>query len=59
MSFHKNSTRKLDKLELVYFDGCGPMEVDSLGVNKYFVTFIDDASLKKWIYLLRTKSQVF
>ena len=44
VSSQKNSTRKLEKLELVYYDVCGPMEVDSLGGNKYFVTFIDDAS---------------
>ena len=31
VSFHKNSTRKLEKLELVYSDVCGHMEVDSLG----------------------------
>ena len=27
--------------------------------NKCFVTFIDDASRKTWVYLLHTKSQVF
>ena len=59
VSFQKNSTQKLEKLELVYSDVCGPMEVDSLGGNKYFVTFIDDASRKTWVYLLHTKSQVF
>ena len=59
VSFQKNSTRKLEKLELVYYDICGPMEVDSLGGNKYFVNFIDDASRKTWVYLLHIKSQVF
>ena len=44
VSFQKNSTEKLEKLELVYYDVCRPMEVDSLGGNKYFVTFINDAS---------------
>ena len=56
MSFHNNSTRKFEKLELVYFDVCEPMEVDLLGDNRYFVTFIDDAARKTWIYLLQTKS---
>ena len=55
VSFQKNSTRKLEKLELEYFDVCGPMEVDSLGGNKYFVTFIDNASRKTWVYPLHTK----
>ena len=59
VSFQKNFTRKLEKLELVYFDVCRPMEIDLLDGNKYFVTFIDDASRKTWVYLLHTKSQVF
>ena len=46
LSFQKKSSQKLEKLELVYYDVCGPMEVDSLSGNKYFVTFIDDASRK-------------
>ena len=44
VSFQKISTRKLEKLELIYYDVCEPMEVDSLGGNKYFVLFIDDPS---------------
>ena len=59
VSFQKNSTQKLEKLELVYYDFYGPMEVDSLGGNKYFVIVIDDVSKKTWEYLLHTKSQVF
>ena len=59
VSFQKNSTRKLKKLEVVYYDVCGLIEVDFLGGNKYFVTFIDDALRKTWVYLLHTKSQVF
>ena len=59
LSFQKNSTQKLEKLELVYSDVCGPIEIDSLGGNKYFVTFIDDASRKTWVYPLHTKGQVF
>ena len=31
------------------------MEADSLGGNKYFVTFIDNVSQKMWIYLMHTK----
>ena len=50
VSFQKNSTRKLEKLELIYLDVYRPMEVDSLGGNKYIVTFIDNASRKKCTY---------
>uniref|UniRef100_A0A2N9J8U9 Integrase catalytic domain-containing protein n=1 Tax=Fagus sylvatica TaxID=28930 RepID=A0A2N9J8U9_FAGSY len=45
--------------DLVYSDVCGPIEVKSLGGNRYFVTFIDDASRKVWVYVLKTKDQVF
>ena len=58
-SFLKNSTRKIEKLELVYYDVCRPIEVDLLGGNKYFVTFIDNASRKTWVYVLHTNGQVF
>ena len=44
VSFHIPSTRKPNMLDLVYSDICGPIDVESLGGNKYFVTFIDDAS---------------
>uniref|UniRef100_A0A2N9J1S8 Integrase catalytic domain-containing protein n=1 Tax=Fagus sylvatica TaxID=28930 RepID=A0A2N9J1S8_FAGSY len=45
--------------DLVYSDVCGPIEVESLGGNRYFVTFIDDVSRKAWVYVLKTKDQVF
>lgn len=35
------------------------MEVETLGGNKFFVTFTDDFTRKVWIYLLKRKSQVF
>ena len=59
VSFSSKSTKKSKILELVYSDVCGPIEVESLGGYKYFVTFIDDASRKTWVYLLKSKDQVF
>jgi hypothetical protein len=44
VSFRRSSTRKTNVLDLVYSDVCGPIKVESLGGNRYFVTFIDDAS---------------
>lgn len=38
---------------------CGPKEVDSLGDNRYFVTFINDLSKKVWLYLLKSKDEEF
>ena len=46
VSFTFSFTRKSELLSLVHSDICGPMEVESLGGNRYFLTFIDDASRK-------------
>ena len=49
---HKNSfskdagSKSKAVLEVIYSDVCGPIQVDSFGGNKYFVTFIDDFSQK-------------
>ena len=53
------STRKPSMLDLVYSDVCGPIDMGSIGGNKNFVTFIDDASRKVWVYFMNTKDQVF
>ena len=42
VSFSKTSTIKSKVLDLVYSDVCGPIEVESLGGNKFFVIFIDE-----------------
>ena len=59
ISFNSKSIKKSERLELIYFDVCGPIEVESLEGYKYFVTFIDDASRKTWVYLLKSKDQYF
>lgn len=41
-------SRKLDLLELVHSDMCGPLKVKSYGGSLCFVTFIDDHSRKLW-----------
>lgn len=51
-------SRKLDLLELVHSDLCGPFKVRSHGGALYFVTFIDDHSRKLWVYSLKSKDQV-
>ena len=34
--------RSKEKLELVHTDICGPMQTQSFGGSRYFITFIDD-----------------
>jgi len=46
-------------LELIHTDVCGPMNISSIRGNKYFLTFIDDFSKKTWIYLSKSKDEVF
>ena len=33
--------------------------VQSLGVSHYYVTFINDATRKSWVYCIRQRSDVF
>ena len=47
------------KLDLVHSDVCGPMQTESFGGRKYFVTFIDDYSRCCAVYFLKQKSEVF
>jgi len=44
--FVKELWRAKFPLELVHTDVCGPMNISSIGGNKYFLTFIDDFSRK-------------
>ena len=49
------STRRL---ELVHSDVAGPMQTESFGGAKYFVTFIDDYSRCVTVYPMKHKSEV-
>ena len=51
--------RPTDLLHVIHSDVCGPMEVHSLGGNLYFVTFVDEFSIRMWLYLIKHKSEVF
>jgi len=50
--------RSTKKLHLVHSDVCGPMHTQSVGGNKYFVTFIDDYSRYTAVYFMKKKSEV-
>lgn len=51
--------KKSEKLELLHIDVWGPPQVSSLGGSHYYVTFVDDATIKTWIYCIRNKFDVF
>ena len=46
-------------LELVQTDLCGPMNTKERGEFEYFITFIDDYSRFRYIYLMYHKSEAF
>ena len=51
--------RVKDALGVVYYDVCGPLEVPSLGGNKYFVSFADEFTRMTWVSLIKFKHKVF
>ncbi|CAG4913470.1 unnamed protein product [Colias eurytheme] len=58
LPFKSQGSRSQDLLELVHSDVCGPMETQSLGKARYFVTFLDDYSKKVFVYTMFSKSEV-
>ena len=50
--------RSTRKLQLVHSDICGPMQTQSIGGAKYFVTFIDDYTQYCAVYFMKCKSEV-
>ena len=48
----------MHKLQLVHSDVCGPMQTQSIGGAKHFVTFIDDYTRCCAVYFMKHKSEV-
>lgn len=57
--FVSSQTRTSELLELVHSDVSGPFAVPSISGNRYALTFVDDFSRKVFLYLLKSKDQVF
>ncbi|KAH9706402.1 hypothetical protein KPL70_012195 [Citrus sinensis] len=51
-----HDTREI--LEYVHSDVWGPTKTASIGGSHYFVTFIDDFSIRVWVYTIRAKDEV-
>lgn len=46
-------------LELVHMDVCGPLPIKSLGGHTNFLTIIDDFSRKLFLFVMKSKTEVF
>jgi hypothetical protein len=58
LPYSKRSTISNHPLVLIFSDFWGPVP-NSVGGQKYYVSFIDDFSKFTWIYTLKFKSEVF
>ena len=57
--FPSSDNRSTEILDLIHTDVSGRMSHVSFSGYEYYVLFIDDHSRKTWIYLLKTKSEIF
>ncbi|KAL8109843.1 hypothetical protein AgCh_025801 [Apium graveolens] len=57
--FSGHGERAADLLGLVHTDLCGPMSTQAIGGFSYFITFIDDKSRFRYVYLMKHKSEAF
>ncbi|CAL2259464.1 unnamed protein product [Prunus armeniaca] len=59
-SFPSKSTwRAKFPLELVHTDICGPMQIESISGNRYFLLFTNDCTRMTCVYFIRNKSNAF
>jgi hypothetical protein len=58
-SFPSSNNRSKEILDLIHLYVCGPMPIGSLRGSLYCIIFINDYLKKTWLYLLKTKDEVF
>jgi len=56
--FNESDTRTSKPAELIHFDICGPMSVESFGKNKLLAVFCDDYTDIVSVYAIKTKSEI-
>ena len=56
-SFIAKGVRAQGCLDLIYLDVCEPFSVYARGGYEYFITFTDDYSRYKFVYLMKKKSK--
>ena len=57
--FKAKDNRAKEVLDLVHTDLYEPISTSARGGYEYFITFIDDYSRYRYIYLMRHKSEAF
>ena len=53
-----NQLKSERRLALIHSDVCCPMPAPSKGGSRYFVTFIDDYTRKKFVFFMASRNQV-
>ena len=59
LPFSLSNSRSEASFDLVHSDVWGPAPINSYNGFRYFVIFIDDFSKAIWLYLLKSKDEVF
>src|SRR5215216_7998927 len=57
--FSGTMERANDLLEIIHTDVCSQMSVEACSGYRYFLTFTDDLSRYRYIYLMKHKSETF
>ena len=59
LSFVGHAERAIELLVLVHTDVCGPFDVQNRDGYSYFITFTNDLSRYRYVYLMKHKSETF
>ena len=59
LSFTEKGEWASKALGLIHSDVCGPMNISFRGGYSYFITFTDDLSRYRYVYLIKHKSESF
>ncbi|KAH9718038.1 hypothetical protein KPL71_022065 [Citrus sinensis] len=57
LKFNTGKHETKQTLDYIHSDIWGPSQIPSHGGARYFITFIDDYSMKLWVYILKHKSE--
>jgi len=55
--FPEGGSRAEEVLDLIHSDLCGPLETESIGASRFYISFFDDKSSRIFVYFIQNKSQ--